>query len=118
MHWVASLVAETHRILTRGGVFHVPVGLEGPDESREAAVALRGESDRPISSSRRVAWRAPARQRMLDVVPDSLHQRIAFVFGAARRGQRIEKYHRENNEPELMSRRSSQPAGCSAPPPI
>ena len=43
------------------------------------------------------------RQRMLDVVPDSLHQRIAFVFGASEEVQRIEKYHSENNEPADVS---------------
>ena len=43
------------------------------------------------------------RQRMLDVVPDSLHQRIAFVFGASEEVQRIQKYHSENNEPADVS---------------
>ena len=39
------------------------------------------------------------RQRMLDVVPDGLHQRISFMFGASEEVERIEKYHGENYEP-------------------
>jgi fructose-1,6-bisphosphatase I / sedoheptulose-1,7-bisphosphatase len=38
------------------------------------------------------------RERMLDVVPDALHQRIAFIFGVTEEVERIERYHREHND--------------------
>ena len=38
---------------------------------------------------------------ILDVVPESLHQRVSFVFGARSEVERIEHYHRDHNEFEL-----------------
>ena len=93
MHWVASLVAETHRILTRGGVFLYP--RDSKDPTKPGKPRLLYEAN-PMSFLIEQAGglASTGRQRMLDVVPDSLHQRIAFVFGASEEVQRIEKYHR------------------------
>ncbi len=46
MRWVASLVAETHRILTRGGGVPLPARFERPVETGPASAALRGQPDR------------------------------------------------------------------------
>ena len=45
MRWIASMVAEVHRILVRGGAVHVPEGHQGPGQARPAAPAVRGQSD-------------------------------------------------------------------------
>jgi fructose-1,6-bisphosphatase I/sedoheptulose-1,7-bisphosphatase len=37
------------------------------------------------------------RARVLDIVPEDLHQRIAFIFGAREEVERIEQYHRDHN---------------------
>lgn len=102
MHWVASLVVETHRILTRGGVFLYP--WDSKDPTKAGKLRLLYEAN-PISFLIEQAGglASTGRQRMLDVVPDSLHQRIAFVFGASEEVQRIQKYHSENNEPADVS---------------
>ena len=102
MHWVASLVVETHRILTRGGVFLYP--WDSKDPTKAGKLRLLYEAN-PMSFLIEQAGglASTGRQRMLDVVPDSLHQRIAFVFGASEEVQRIEKYHSENNEPADVS---------------
>jgi fructose-1,6-bisphosphatase I / sedoheptulose-1,7-bisphosphatase len=97
MRWVASLVAETHRILTRGGVFLYP--RDSRDPTKPGKLRLLYETN-PMAFLIEQAGGAAStgRLRMLDVVPDRLHQRISFVFGAAEEVERIEKYHRESNE--------------------
>ncbi len=46
MRWIASLVAEAHRILMRGGVFLYPRDSQGPVGAGPTATALRGQPDR------------------------------------------------------------------------
>ena len=58
MRWIASLVAETHRILTRGGVFLYPADDRKGYEKRPPAAALRMRADR-LPDARRRAARPP-----------------------------------------------------------
>ncbi len=98
MRWVASLVAETHRILTRGGMFLYPRGSR--DRAKPGKLRLLYEAN-PMAFLVEQAGGAAStgRQRMLDVTPNHIHQRIPFVFGAADEVVRIEAYHAEPNEP-------------------
>ncbi|MGD9530783.1 class 1 fructose-bisphosphatase [Pseudonocardia sp.] len=97
MRWVASLVAETHRILTRGGVFLYP--RDERDPSKPGRLRLLYEVN-PISFLIEQAGGAAStgRERALDVAPTALHQRAPFVFGALEEVQRIEGYHRDHND--------------------
>ncbi|HEV2444010.1 MAG TPA: class 1 fructose-bisphosphatase [Steroidobacteraceae bacterium] len=100
MRWIASLVAETHRILMRGGVFMYP--RDRKDPTKPGRLRLLYEAN-PIgylieqAGGRASTGHGP----VLDVVPESLHQRISFVFGARSEVERIERYHRDHNEFEL-----------------
>ena len=92
MRWIASLVAETHRILMRGGVFMYP--RDNKDPTRNGRLRLLYEAN-PISMLiEQAGGRATTgRTRILEVKPDSLHQRIGFIFGSAEEVCRIEGYH-------------------------
>jgi fructose-1,6-bisphosphatase I/sedoheptulose-1,7-bisphosphatase len=92
MRWVASLVAETHRILTRGGVFLYP--RDSRDPAKPGRLRLLYEAN-PMAFLIEQAGGAAStgRGRLLDVVPTDVHQRIAFVFGAREEVQLIESYH-------------------------
>lgn len=94
MRWIASLVAETHRILMRGGVFLYPRDTKDP--SRNGRLRLLYEAS-PISFLIEQAGggASTGRNRLLEVQPESLHQRIGFVFGSANEVTRIERYHRD-----------------------
>ncbi len=94
MRWIASLVAETHRILMRGGVFMYP--RDTKDASKPGRLRLLYEAN-PISMLIEQAggMASTGRARLLDVQPESLHQRIGFVFGSAEEVKRIEGYHHE-----------------------
>jgi fructose-1,6-bisphosphatase I / sedoheptulose-1,7-bisphosphatase len=94
MRWIASLVAETHRILMRGGVFLYPRDTKDP--AKPGRLRLLYECN-PIgmlieqAGGRASTGYAP----VLEVAPSELHQRIGFVFGSSEEVERIERYHAE-----------------------
>jgi fructose-1,6-bisphosphatase I/sedoheptulose-1,7-bisphosphatase len=98
MRWVASLVAEAHRILTRGGVFLYP--RDRRDPTKPGRLRLLYEAN-PISfiveqaGGRSISDCAP----ILDVTPSVLHQRIGLIFGAKEEVDRLEAYHRDQRMP-------------------
>ena len=102
MRWIASLVAETHRILMRGGVFMYP--RDSKDPAKQGRLRLLYEAN-PISMLIEQAGGAAStgRTRILGVQPTALHQRIGFVFGSADEVARIENYHLDEQQPETYS---------------
>lgn len=95
MRWVASLVAEAHRILTRGGVFLYPRDTKDP--AALGRLRLLYEASPVALLIEQAGGRASAgNERILDVVPDGVHQRIAFVFGSREEVELIEHYHRDD----------------------
>ncbi len=102
MRWIASLVAETHRILMRGGVFLCPRDTQ--QTGRSGRLRLLYEAN-PISFLiEQAGGRASdGRQRLMDVTPESLHQCSGLVFGSAEEVERIEDYHREEPQDTYQS---------------
>src|SRR6204780_2464426 len=94
MRWIASMVAEVHRILMRGGVFMYPKDTK--DRSRPGRLRLMYEAN-PISFLvEQAGGRATTgSQRLLEVKPELLHQRIPLILGSRNEVQRIERYHAE-----------------------
>ncbi len=109
MRWIASMVAEAHRILMRGGVFMYP--RDTKDASKPGRLRLLYEANPVGFIMEQAGGRASTGQQpMLSVQPASLHQRIGLVFGSKNEVERIERYHAEpakaqNNNP-LFSERS------------
>lgn len=92
MRWIASLVAETHRILTRGGIFLYP----SDDRQGYGRGRLRYVYEcAPIAFLVEQAGGAATdgENRILDCVPTDLHQRTPFVFGSANKVARVATYH-------------------------
>jgi len=108
MRWIASMVAEAHRILMRGGVFLYPRDTKDP--SKPGRLRLLYEANPVGMLMEQAGGRASTgREPMMDVVPTSLHQRIGLVFGSKNEVERIERYHREpaqakEGEPLFASR--------------
>lgn len=96
MRWVASLVAEAHRILTRGGVFLYPRDTKDP--AKQGRLRLLYEAN-PVAFIIEQAGglASTGRARVLDIAPEYLHQRIPFIFGAREEVERLERYHRDHN---------------------
>jgi len=94
MRWVASMVADVHRILTRGGVFIYPRDLKDP--SKPGKLRLMYEAN-PMAMIVEQAGGAATtgRERILDVVPSMLHQRVPVFLGSRNEVERVTAYHRE-----------------------
>lgn len=94
MRWIASMVAEAHRILMRGGVFLYPRDTKDP--AKPGRLRLLYEAN-PIGMVIEQAGGrcSTGRQPMLGVRPGALHQRIGVVFGSRHEVERIERYHHE-----------------------
>ena len=100
MRWIASMVAEAHRILMRGGVFLYPRDTKDP--GKPGRLRLLYEANPIGFLMEQAGGRASTgRQPMLGVQPTSLHQRIGLVFGSKNEVERIERYHREPAAREL-----------------
>ncbi len=94
MRWIASMVAEAHRILMRGGVFLYP--RDTTDLAKPGRLRLLYEANPIGFVMEQAGGRArTGRQPVLGVKPSSLHQRVGFVFGSKSEVERIERYHRE-----------------------
>ena len=94
MRWIASMVAEAHRILMRGGVFLYPRDTKDP--SKHGRLRLLYEANPIGFIMEQAGGRASTGRRpMLGVAPCALHQRIGLVFGSKNEVERIERYHAE-----------------------
>ncbi len=96
MRWVASMVADVHRILTRGGIFMYP--LDAKCAAQGGKLRLLYEAN-PMGMIVEQAGGAAStgRGRILDHEPAALHQRVPVVLGARNEVERVELYHREHD---------------------
>jgi fructose-1,6-bisphosphatase I len=94
MRWIASMVAEVHRILTRGGLFMYPMDAE--NQAKGGKLRLMYEAN-PMSFLVEQAGGAAStgRQRIMDVAPTGLHQRISVILGSKHEVERVASYHAE-----------------------
>jgi fructose-1,6-bisphosphatase I len=92
MRWVASMVADVHRILTRGGVFLYPWDKREPD--KPGKLRLMYEAN-PMAWLVEQAGGAATngRERILDLQPSKLHERVSVVLGSKNEVERVTSYH-------------------------
>ena len=93
MRWVASMVAEVHRILMRGGVFMYPQDTRDP--SKAGKLRLMYEAN-PMSLIIEQAGGASSNALcpILDIQPEGLHQRVAVILGSREEVEYINQLHR------------------------
>lgn len=94
MRWVASMVAEVHRILTRGGIFMYP--RDARDPSKPGKLRLMYEAN-PMSFLVEQAGGAATngRERIVSLQPEGLHQRVSVILGSKEEVERVTQYHFE-----------------------
>jgi len=94
MRWIASMVAEAHRVLARGGVYMYPGDLrEGYQRGRL----------RLLYEANPVAWlieqaggaASTGTCRILEIMPEGIHQRVPLIFGSRDEVERLDRYHRD-----------------------
>ena len=92
MRWIASMVADVHRILTRGGIFMYPRDSREPGKAGKLRLMYEAN---PMSFIIEQAGGAATNgtQRILDIQPDSLHQRVPVFLGSKEEVERVTGYH-------------------------
>ncbi|MEY4368773.1 MAG: hypothetical protein RL564_723, partial [Pseudomonadota bacterium] len=92
MRWIASMVADVHRILSRGGIFMYPADARDPD--KPGKLRLMYEAN-PMAFIIEQAGGAATdgQRRILDIQPTGLHQRVAVFLGSKNEVERVTSYH-------------------------
>jgi fructose-1,6-bisphosphatase I len=92
MRWVASMVADVHRIITRGGIFMYP--LDAKTKAQGGKLRLLYEAN-PMSFIVEQAGGASTtgRERILEIQPHKLHQRVPVILGSKNEVERVTGYH-------------------------
>ena len=90
MRWVASMVADVFRVLSRGGIFMYPRDAK----HTSGRLRLMYEAN-PMSFIVEQAGGAATdgRQRILDIAPEKLHQRVGVILGSKNEVERVTRYH-------------------------
>ena len=94
MRWVASMVADVFRILTRGGVFMYPLDAKMKDKGGKLRLMYEAN---PIAMIVEQAGglATTGHQRILDIQPTALHQRVPVILGSKNEVERVARYHQE-----------------------
>ena len=95
MRWIASMVADVHRILTRGGIFMYPWDAREPGKAGKLRLMYEAN---PMSFLIEQAGGASINgtQRIMDIQPDKLHQRVSVILGSKNEVERVGRYHAED----------------------
>ena len=100
MRWIASMVADVHRIMTRGGIFMYPWDKREPNKPGKLRLMYEANP---------MAWlveqagglATDGRQRIMEVQPTQLHQRVSVVLGSKNEVERVTQYHLEADKNSL-----------------
>jgi fructose-1,6-bisphosphatase I len=92
MRWIASMVADVHRILTRGGIFMYPWDKREPEKAGKLRLMYEAN---PMSWLVEQAGGASTngKQRIMDLQPSKLHERVSVVLGSKHEVERVTAYH-------------------------
>jgi fructose-1,6-bisphosphatase I len=93
MRWVASMVAEVHRILTRGGIFMYPKDTKDPNKAGKLRLMYEAN---PMSLIVEQAGGASStgRERIMEIPPNDIHQRVPVILGSKNEVERVVSYHK------------------------
>ncbi|AKU24051.1 class 1 fructose-bisphosphatase [Massilia sp. MB5] len=94
MRWIASMVADVHRILNRGGIFMYPADLR--DTSKPGKLRLMYEANPMAFIVEQAGGMATdGKHRILDIQPEKLHQRVPVFLGSRDEVAVVTGYHHE-----------------------
>jgi fructose-1,6-bisphosphatase I len=94
MRWIASMVADVHRIMSRGGIFMYPWDKREPDQPGKLRLMYEAN---PMSFLVEQAGGGATNgsQRILDIVPAKLHERVSVILGSRNEVDYLTRLHRQ-----------------------
>ena len=95
MRWIASMVADVHRIMTRGGVFFYPIDSKTKDKGGKLRLMYEAN---PMAMLVEQAGGAATNglQRILEIKPEKLHQRVPVMLGSKQEIDLVTSYHHQS----------------------
>jgi fructose-1,6-bisphosphatase I len=93
MRWVASMVAEVYRILTRGGIFMYPFDTKEPGKGGKLRLMYEA-NPMGFIVEQAGGMSSTGRERILEIQPTSVHQRVPVILGSKNEVERVVSYHR------------------------
>jgi fructose-1,6-bisphosphatase I len=92
MRWIASMVGDVHRILCRGGIFMYPWDKREPEKAGKLRLMYEAN---PMSWLIEQAGGAATngKERILDLQPTKLHERVSVMLGSKNEVERVTSYH-------------------------
>lgn len=105
MRWVASMVADIHRILMRGGIYLYP--KDNKDHTKGGRLRLMYEaSPMAMLVEQAGGLASTGRMQIADIEPMDMHQRVPVIMGSRNEVLRVERYHQDhdagNNENDKL----------------
>jgi fructose-1,6-bisphosphatase I len=92
MRWIGSMVADIHRILMRGGIFMYP--LDSETKAKGGRLRLLYEGNPMAFLIEAAGGRATTgTQRIVEVMPSDIHQRVPVILGSADEVRRVEAWY-------------------------
>jgi fructose-1,6-bisphosphatase I len=97
MRWVASMVTDIHRLMMRGGVFMYPWDAREP--GKPGKLRLMYEANPMAMLVEQAGGMATnGRERILDIRPQNLHERVSVILGSRNEVARVTQYHLEDDQ--------------------
>ena len=97
MRWIASMVADVHRILCRGGIFMYPWDAREPQKAGKLRLMYEA-NPMGFIVEQAGGLATNGKQRILDLTPTKLHERVAVVLGSKNEVERVTRYHLEQGD--------------------
>jgi len=94
MRWIASMVADVHRILSRGGIFMYPWDAREPGKPGKLRLMYEA-NPMGLIVEQAGGMAIDGKRRILDIVPEKLHQRVGVILGSRNEVERVGRYHAE-----------------------
>ena len=97
MRWIASMVAEVHRILIRGGIFMYP--KDSKDPTKPGRLRLMYEANPMAMVVEQAGGLASTgRKPIMDIQPELIHQRVPVILGSKLEVEQVIRYHQEYDQ--------------------
>lgn len=98
LRYIGSLVADFHRNLLAGGVFYYPADSKDPKKPGGKLRLPYEAAPLAFLAEQAGGYASDGRQRILDIEPEGLHQRVPLFIGSRDLVEKAEQFMREHDE--------------------